>query len=565
MSSSVLAVFAVQFLTIYGQTFINYSGGLPSVHHTGYGAASRRHDNNAHLSHHSPAARADLSDPCQPSPCGPNTRCSINARGIVACHCLDGFFPKPNTIVGCGPQCVSDQECHNPQYVCRNQKCINPCLEPGTCGVNANCNVRNHQVVCTCPSGYQGSAHIHCHAPQLAVHQRSQARGPPAPPTDPCAGGVCGINANCEAVNGRAVCSCPQGSQGDPLTSCRRGECTYDSECPLRQACIDVKCQDPCLGGVCGVGAKCSVENHRAICSCPKNYLGDPFTLCRYNPEAACTPSPCGKNTNCRVQGGQAVCSCIGSYIGNPLTGCRPECVSDTECSASQVCAQNRCKNACTGTCGKNARCEAVNHRPVCECPKYYKGNGITGCYPECVTHSECPSHKACINHQCGDPCVNACGTGAECEVTNHKAICKCPKGYDGHPFDRCYPAPPRDVCVPNPCGSNAECNHGTDRENKPRPVCTCAKGYFGNPLISCARGECENSQDCASTKACYNYSCVNPCFDSTGTSVCGTNAQCDVKNHKAICSCLREYTGDPLTECRLKPIARSNTGLFKR
>lgn len=45
-------------------------------------------------------------DPCQPTPCGPNTSCSVGGNGAAVCRCLNGFFPKPNTIVGCGAQCV---------------------------------------------------------------------------------------------------------------------------------------------------------------------------------------------------------------------------------------------------------------------------------------------------------------------------------------------------------------------------------------------------------------------------------------------------------------------------
>ena len=107
-------------------------------------------------------------------------------------------------------------------------------------------------------------------------------------------------------------------------------------------------------------------------------------------------------------------------------------------------CPQNRCRNACSeGACGQGARCEAVNHRAVCSCPQYYRGSGLTGCYPECTSHSECAAHQACFQLRCTDPCVGACGVGAECKVTNHKAICSCPKGYEGHPFDSCRPAQP--------------------------------------------------------------------------------------------------------------------------
>ncbi|XP_043198340.1 neurogenic locus notch homolog protein 1-like isoform X1 [Amphibalanus amphitrite] len=550
---------------VSAQTFINYSG-VPSqlglLLQGGY-------------------ARSGV-DPCHPSPCGPNTECSINHRGVGVCRCLPGYFPKPDTVTGCGPQCTSDSECPGYRFICRNQKCVDPCQAGNPCGINAECNVVNRAVRCTCPPGYEGSPYSRCSLASITARAsgpiyrgshsntvyrtRNAIVSPPAPPSDPCSGTVCGPNAECDAVNGRAVCSCPAGYQGNPLTGCRRGECTDDVECPLHQACIDLRCQNPCSVGVCGSGADCNVENHGAICSCPVNHIGDPFISCRYDPEAACSPSPCGTNTNCKVEGGRAVCSCIQNYIGNPLSGCRPECVSNGECAGHQTCVQNRCQNACSeGACGQGARCEAVNHRAVCSCPQYYRGNGLTGCYPECTSHSECAAHQACFQLRCTDPCAGACGVGAECKVTNHKAICSCPKGYEGHPFDSCRPAQPKDLCSPNPCGQNAECNPGTDNTGAPRPVCTCPRGYFGNALSFCQRGECETAADCSSSQACYGYHCRNPCISEAGGSVCGTNALCNAKNHKAVCYCPQEYTGDPLTECRLKPVARSNIRRYKR
>jgi len=42
-------------------------------------------------------------NPCQPSPCGPNTICTVNNVGNAICNCVPGMIPKPDTITGCGP------------------------------------------------------------------------------------------------------------------------------------------------------------------------------------------------------------------------------------------------------------------------------------------------------------------------------------------------------------------------------------------------------------------------------------------------------------------------------
>ena len=79
-------------------------------------------------------------NPCQPTPCGPNTICTVNNVGNAICNCVPGMIPKPDTITGCGPECVRDPDC---QYgeVCLNQRCVekpDPC-DPSPCGPGAVC------------------------------------------------------------------------------------------------------------------------------------------------------------------------------------------------------------------------------------------------------------------------------------------------------------------------------------------------------------------------------------------------------------------------------------------
>lgn len=40
------------------------------------------------------------------------------------------------------------------------QKCQDPC--PGSCGVNALCNVVNHTPICLCPDNYEGNPFENC-------------------------------------------------------------------------------------------------------------------------------------------------------------------------------------------------------------------------------------------------------------------------------------------------------------------------------------------------------------------------------------------------------------------
>merc|ERR1711963_157546 len=80
-------------------------------------------------------------DPCFPNPCGPGALCHPNPQGNAICTCQPGLIPKPDTITGCGPECVRDPDCQR-GLVCRDQRCVekpDPCL-PSPCGPGAVCS-----------------------------------------------------------------------------------------------------------------------------------------------------------------------------------------------------------------------------------------------------------------------------------------------------------------------------------------------------------------------------------------------------------------------------------------
>lgn len=100
-----------------------------------------------------------------------------------------------------------------------------------------------------------------------------------------------------------------------------------------------------------------------------------------------CNPSPCGPNSQCREINGQAVCSCVQGYIGNPPT-CRPECVVSSECPQNEACGNQKCIDPCPGSCGVGARCEVINHNPICTCSVRYTGDPFVRCQLIRKTHS---------------------------------------------------------------------------------------------------------------------------------------------------------------------------------
>lgn len=63
---------------------------------------------------------------------------------------------------------------------------------------------------------------------------------------------------------------------------------------------------------------------------------------------------------------------------------------------------------------------------------------------------------------------------------------------------------------------------------------------------ISSTRSECNSNNDCASSLACVDRTCVSPC----GKLLCGKNAYCEPENHAAWCRCKVGFTEGPDGQC---------------
>lgn len=224
-------------------------------------------------------------NPCEPSPCGPNSRCLVSESRYAICSCLPGYRGSPPV---CQPECTASYEC--PQNrACVNLKCIDPC--PGTCGIGARCEVINHNPICSCPNS-KGNPFVSCD-----YDDETERTPEPNLPINPCAPSPCGPFSICQIKQGRPVCSCVENYIGSPPYC--RPECVLSDDCPQNKACIREKCQDPCINS-CGPNAECHVVAHSAYCSCKPGYQGDAFIGCSRIPEAVvetrdpCNPSPCG-------------------------------------------------------------------------------------------------------------------------------------------------------------------------------------------------------------------------------------------------------------------------------
>lgn len=171
------------------------------------------------------------------------------------------------TFIGSPPncryECILNSECPS-NLACIQQKCRDPC--PGSCGVNANCHVVNHNSICSCLIGFIGDPFLICNPKPIEE---------PIKNADPCIPNPCGANAQCN--NG--ICTCLPEYRGDAYRGCRP-ECIMNTDCPTDRACIRNKCLDPCPN-TCATSAICQVINHIPMCSCPTGLTGNAFISCR--------------------------------------------------------------------------------------------------------------------------------------------------------------------------------------------------------------------------------------------------------------------------------------------
>ncbi|KAI2804698.1 hypothetical protein BLOT_003686 [Blomia tropicalis] len=486
----------------------------------------------------------------------------------------------------CEDGCRTDEHCVSSE-TCYGGQCRSPCELTNACGLHADCSANAHKAVCSCHSGFIGDPLVECRplydviecqtdsdcgSRLICEHSRCEigcrdSVGCSLEEScinricqNPCSlYGVCGRNAICRAHNHTALCTCPQGSKGNPNVLCTEAPpqclrdnecilgqicentqcvtgCRHDNNCPEDRTCIHGLCQNPCLlPNSCGLNALCQPFNHKPRCECVENYRGNPFEHCEPIPDDYCEQDQ--------------VCS-LGKICEN--NQCIDGCRNDANCRFEESCINKQCRNPCTlfGACGQNALCKPLNHDRVCTCIPDFTGDPRIQCEriippPECTSDSQCPqehmcqnqrciygcrssfncpSDKTCINEKCLSPCVQsgACGANALCTSSNHVAVCNCPSGFRGDPLSECKEIPPE-------CRSDDDC--GLER------ICLKQKCIVG----------CRMHNNCPFDKACVNGLCQSPC--NIG-GMCGVNTICRAERHEAQCSCLPGYTGDPLKQC---------------
>lgn len=457
-------------------------------------------------------------DGCGKLQCGPNALC-VTQNHMSSCICVDGFSGNPSNLVeGCQPgksavdiSCHDNADCERGYYCVLTPNGIKECIDPCgavSCGAHQRCEADpNGRATCRCQDNYEWNpVSSSCEKPSVPDCIADQdcpvtaACRPDALGVLKCASicksFTCTANSQCVARDHQARCECLPGFSGNPndrygCQSSRKDQCITDTDCPEDETCKStsdgtLSCQPVCNFLTCGPNALCVVRNHVANCECPPGlYAGDPndptkgcqTVPCIYNIDCpptqlcnlqahkcydACDKNACGLNAVCIADDHKAICQCPPGFKPNP--------VADIECTVLETCHPNPCHP--TAVCLPGA-----SNSPICQCPPNHVGDpyaGGRGCQQEghCSSSKDCPVHSICQNRKCINPCENACGRNALCEIVNNEPICKClhrfvpsTKGVD----DGC-------VRATNQCVLDTDCDDSVCLDGQCRGRC-----YFEN------------------------------------------------------------------------------------
>ena len=155
-----------------------------------------------------------------------------------------------------------------------------------------------------------------------------------------------------------------------------------DGDCPSQHACIDQRCQNPCIvRNPCSGAQKCVVTDSLPIrtvgCVCPDGSVA--------GPQGECVRGNCEFMAQYvlifRKRKDLNLC-----YITQPKhlpisVTATPECFRHEDCRNSEVCHTGSCINACiVKDCADNAICSTTVHDIACKCRPGFTGDGHVRC-----------------------------------------------------------------------------------------------------------------------------------------------------------------------------------------
>ncbi|XP_064643492.1 uncharacterized protein LOC135497618 [Lineus longissimus] len=453
-------------------------------------------------------------NPCdaKPKPCFKNEECS-EEKGKAVCACKEGL--EKNSTGKCAPV----NECANGTANCDpNADCIDKYFgfeckcKKGFTGNGTKCDDINECDPSTPEGGgggcdSTGGVCVNTPGGNFCTCDKDLKEGPNSscegnPLCDKDNGG-CDGNANCTDGQGRSVCVCKEGFDGDGKN------CTDINECALKQ--------DECWGT-----RTCKNKEGGYTCDCKEGFKENTTTKeCEDIDECAEKTDDCKGNSTCVNLQGDFACVCMPGFRGEPCEDI-DECKEDIH------------------PCSEYATCTNTIGNCTCDCNHGYKGDGII-----CEEEDECRLPSDCDTKT------------SFCKVKDGQDICACKAGYK-KVGDKCVD---KNECVlkKDKCHPKASC-----KNKEPGYSCTCKEGYKGDGFNCVDVDECKEKKDnCHADAKCKNndgsFKCkckrgftgdgVKKCDNDNECdklkSPCSPNAKCKDKPGSFTCKCKKGYRGD--------------------
>ncbi len=237
--------------------------------------------------------------------------------------------------------------------------------------------------------------------------------------------------------------ACP-GTKEKLATAALADGCYINTDCVTPLVCAFKRCHNACTTDRdCGPGLLCVVSDQ-------------PFRVCLLPQEVACT-----YNTDCPPN---LLCAANG--------GCHPQCLTQRDCVAGQLCAQGACAlPAQVSDAGNLIVPPTVDAGTTTQCAYSSECSGSLvcksgQCLPECKSDRDCRASELCVlpEGRCdvrAGPAIDAgSGSGRQCLLNSD-----CPKeevcGLDGRCRYQCVEArdcPPGDCCYAHTCRPQSVC-----------------------------------------------------------------------------------------------------------
>ncbi|KAK0166704.1 hypothetical protein PV327_004194 [Microctonus hyperodae] len=259
--------------------------------------------------------------------------------------------------------CKDNYDCNSHNY-CENNVCKPFCTE-SSCNKNEVChNYDDDTSRCRCAVGFARNSTSHvCEKQDCYSHDD------------------CNNEQICRMINN--------------IYKCTPVDHLNNDECMMWEKCINGMHLNLCFMKKCGQNEACFADKDTISCKCAPGFERRPptnkcekwshGTTCSgrsddYYHGDLCDKVSCGENEICQVHASKSTysCECISGYARNFKQKCvkqrRSRCLTNDNCSSSEVCKNFECINACIGLKCDNINeytlnaCLVYNHTATCAC-----------------------------------------------------------------------------------------------------------------------------------------------------------------------------------------------------